>query len=90
MQIVFFAESPKIQVGIGKDPMTRLLFEGVESCQGAHVCISSARLKEENGSRVPDTPEEPPISGTVFTEDTWFSKGKGLIALEQKVKGKLR
>lgn len=88
MQIMFFAERPKIQVGIGKDPIDTLLFEGVESCQGT-PCLHFIRTVKggEMDPRVPDTPESRYL-GSGFTEDTWFAKGKGLIGLEQKVNGK--
>jgi hypothetical protein len=88
MQIMFFAERPKVQVGIGKDPIDTLLFEGIESCQGT-PCLHFIRTVKggEMDPRVPDTPESRYL-GSGFTEDTWFAKGKGLIGLEQKVNGK--
>ena len=88
MQIMLFADSPKTQAGIGQDPIDTLLFEGVESCQGA-ACLHFVRTVKggKMDPRVPDTPESRYLNNG-FTEDTWFAKGRGLISLEQKVNGK--
>jgi len=69
-------------------PYRHTPLEGVESCQGA-PCLHFVRTVKggKMDPRVPDTPESRYL-GNGFTEDTWFSKGKGLIALEQKVNGK--
>lgn len=76
-KIVFFAEAPMIAKSITDSDS--LLFLGKES--GKLHYVRQVLAQEKNKGE---------ISGldAGFTEDMWYSKGKGLERLEQKINGK--
>jgi len=87
VRLLFFGERPGVQIGLGKDPMDKLLLEGVVQ----HPSFSTrGPLLHFRRSVEPNTKikESPGYLDSGFTEDVWFAKGKGLIRLEQKVEGK--
>jgi len=88
LRLVFFADRPLTQIGIGEDPVDALLFLGpdanVPEYQGTE-CFHFVRTVKADDKR--DDKDRVHFQQG-FTESTWFARGKGLVRLEQRVNGK--
>ncbi len=88
LRLIFFADKPLTQIGIGEDPVDALLFVGIDADVPEHQgteCFHFVRtVKPAENQAGRDWVH----FQQGFSEDTWFARGKGLVRLEQKVNGK--
>jgi len=88
MRLVFFAEKPGIEIGMGKEPRDTLLFTGVDTQVPQYEGIPLLHFLRTVQPAQKEEGETMSYLDKGFTEDTWFAKEKGLVRLEQKVDGK--
>lgn len=87
MKLVFFADKPGIQIGLGKDPIDTLLFTGIDTQVPQYEGTPCLHFVREVKSSEKKQGEDRSHLDKGFSEDTWFAREKGLVRLEQKVDG---
>jgi len=80
IQLMFFGDSPGLQMGMGTEPEDVLLFLGFEGGElhFQRSVIGNTEMNDGND-----------YINSGFVEDTWYRKGIGLVRLEQRVGGKI-
>jgi hypothetical protein len=83
---LFFAEEPMTSIRSGSEPRARLLFVGLADPPepGSPDRLHFRRTVQAAQER---DRRDPVAFESEFVEDSWFERGKGLVRLEQKVKG---
>lgn len=82
LRVVFFARQPGLSIGLGDDPKEEIIFNGI-------VPGGSGGFQLHFTREVEPAEEDDHYLSNGFTEEMWYEEGKGLVRLEQKVKGKI-
>jgi hypothetical protein len=88
MRLVFFADKPGIQIGLGREPVDTLLFDGIDTQVPSYEgtpCLHFVRQVEP--SKPNDEERLMDSRKIAFTEHIWFARNKGLVRLEQRREG---
>jgi hypothetical protein len=82
LRLAFFLNRPGISIGIGKEPVEKLAFLGVDSSLRLHF-LRHAEAKE------PDPGETADAIDSAYQEDMYYEPNRGLVELVQRVDGEL-
>jgi len=84
IRVIFFGEQPNTAIGLGEEPKDVLLFQGLEG-KKLHFTRQVDMSEPKNSSY--DSSDE--MFNQDFTEDVWYERGKGLVALIQIKNGEM-